>query len=95
MSFELVVVEAFKLSDGRTLLGCEVAAAPRFIGPCKCTLQMDGKPISVIQLEGENLPDPNRSGLRVVSTQSSVPIDRSKVKEKVYRLVCDDVHEQQ
>ena len=89
MAFELVVVDAFTLRDGRTLFTCEAVAAPAFIRSCDCTLQLDCKPISTVRLDGENLPHPNRSGLRVVGTQTPVVIDRSRVAEKAYRLVCD------
>jgi len=90
VGFELVVVDVFKLGDGRTLFSCEAVSAPPFIRPCACTLHIDGKPISVVHIDGEDLPHPNRTGLRVVSTRASVAIDRTKLEGKAYRLVCRD-----
>lgn len=90
MSYELIVVDAFEFADGRTVFSCEAVSAPKYIRACRCVLQLDGRPVAELRLEGENLPDPNRSGLRVVSTGTSVDINVAQVAARAYRLICEN-----
>ena len=88
MICELVIVDAFRFADGQTVLTCEAASVPKYIGPCQCALQLKGETVARLRLDGENLPDPNRSGFRVVSTREAIDLDAHFVKERAYKLLC-------
>ena len=76
-SFEMTIVDLFRFSDGRTVFVGRIDGEAKFIRPCRCELRVDGVLRSVIQLEGEMMPDRNSpEGYRSVSTRDSVSLDR-------------------
>ena len=68
--FEMKIIELFRFADGRTVLVGPIQGNVKLIRPCRCELLIDGVPRSVIQIEGEMIPDrTSPEGYRSVSTR--------------------------
>jgi len=55
ISFEMKIIELFRLGDGRTALVGPIEGNDEFIRPCRCEWLIDGVPRLVIQIEGETM----------------------------------------
>src|SRR5207302_764843 len=74
--FEMKIIELFRFADGRTVFVGPIQGNVQFIRPCRCELLVDGVPRSVIQIEGEMIPNRTPEGYRSVSTRDTVCLER-------------------
>ena|SRR5271166_5750510 len=75
--FEMKIVDIFEFSDGRTVIVGPIEGEVRFIRPCMGELMVNGVAQSIIQVEGEMIPNRvSPEGYRSVSTREAVPLDR-------------------
>jgi hypothetical protein len=91
-AFAMKIADVFHFADGRTVFVGPIDGDVKFIRPCKCELLIDGVPTSIIQIEGEMMPDRSpTTGYRSVSTRDAVSLSRRTLASSdcVLRPVSD------
>jgi hypothetical protein len=86
------IADVFHFADGRTVFVGPIDGDVKFIRPCKCELLIDGVPTSIIQIEGEMMPDRSPAkDYRSVSTRDAVSLSRPALvsSDCVLRAVSD------
>lgn len=79
-TFEMLVADVFRLSDGRTVFAGKVLSGPKRINRGRCTLLVNGEERATFQVEGEMQFTPNSSDSRAVSTLGEVLLSSDEVK---------------
>jgi hypothetical protein len=86
-AFSMKIVDLFHFSDGRTVFVGPATSEPKFVRACKCELLVDSELRSVIQIEGEMMPDRNlKEGYRSVSTRDAIQLDKELLAMSDCRL---------
>ncbi len=74
-SYELIVIEKFHFSDGRTVFVGRVSGRIKVILPGYYDLEVRGQKKATIWIHGEEFPVTKQIGYRAVSTSEQMAID--------------------
>jgi hypothetical protein len=90
-SFEMLVLDVFWFSDGRTVFMGQVTTGPERITRSLCRLISDGVVLGEFEIEGEMMPKRTRAGAeRSVSVAARVDVDRELIMTGTVRLIGGD-----
>ncbi|MEA1950932.1 MAG: hypothetical protein U9N87_06075 [Planctomycetota bacterium] len=86
-TFEMKIVEMFRFSDGRTVFVGPIETNASFLGACRCELVVDGVSTSIINIEGEMMPDhQHEKGYRSLSSLDAVDLESDAIQKSDCRL---------
>jgi len=89
MKFEMQVLNIFRLSDGRTILGGRIAGHFELIRRCDCELLSDDGIRQRLNLEGEQIVKKvSANDLRALATSEDVMLTEEEAQSGQWRLVC-------
>lgn len=89
MIFEMHILNIFRLSNGRTILGGLIPSHPELIRKCHCELLFEGEIRQRINLEGEQIVKKiGINDLRALATIENVQLTEEEAKSGQWRLVC-------
>ncbi|QDH70168.1 hypothetical protein [Marilutibacter alkalisoli] len=91
MKFEMKILNVFRLSNGRTVLGGLVANHPQLIKACDCELISEEGVRQRISLEGEQIVKKiSTNDLRALATVENVMLTEEEAQSGNWRLICTD-----
>ena len=90
MKFEMQILNIFRLSNGRTILGGLIPNHPELIGKCSCKLFCDGEFRQDVDCEGEQIVKKHSpNDLRAIATIEEVTLTSIDAQSGGWKLVCN------
>jgi hypothetical protein len=89
-NFEMIVMDVFAFTDGRSVFVGEISQGPKIIRACNCELLVAGVPVAEFRIEGEMIPlrREKKNNHRVVSTVEKVNLDLVRRSKEQCKLRC-------
>lgn len=90
MKFEMQIMNVFRLSNGRIVLGGLIPNHPELIGKCNCELLFNGEFRQNVDCEGEQIVKKHSpNDLRALATTQEVTLTSIEAQSGRWKLICN------